>query len=320
MPKKTDHSSKLSIQSRRSFLKAGALITGSLIAGNISGPITKAAYLFSEESFDLAAVKGDDYYSNTIKAVDALGGMKKFVSKGSTIGLLVNSRYNKLGTFVKPEITLAAVTMLMDAAVKKIISLERVSTSYWQLSPFSKKHLDKIKEIENAEENFVEVPVNGAVSLKKAEVIKDFLECDAFINIPIFKEHEGIRKTGNLKNLMGLTSYPTNRYFHFGSNARDWYSDAAFLSQCIADVNLLKKPVLCVCDATEYIITNGPFGPGEVAKSKKIVAGTDRVAVDAYGARILGYDPEEILPIKMAAAHGMGEIDLKKVKIKEIVS
>jgi uncharacterized protein (DUF362 family) len=319
MPAKTNHPFiNSSGQSRRSFLKAGALITGTFIAGNFSGPLAKAANFFTEDSFDLSVVKGDDYYKSTIKAVDALGGMKKFVGKGSTVGLLVNSRYNKPGTYVKPEITIAALAMLLDAGAKKIVSLERVTSSYWQLSSFSKKHQEKIKEIKQAEENFKEVPINGAVSLKKAEVIKEFLECDAFINIPIFKEHEGIRKTGNLKNLMGLTSYSTNRYFHFGSNASDWYSDAAFLSQCIADVNLLRKPALCICDATEYITTNGPFGPGEVTKAKKIVAGTDRVAVDAYGAQILGYNPKDILPIKMAAEHGMGEIDLKKIKIKEI--
>ena len=143
-------------QSRRSFLKTGALITGTFIAGNISGPLTKAANFFTEDSFDLSVVKGDDYYKSTIKAVDALGGMKKFVSKGSTVGLLVNSRYNKPGTYVKPEITIAALTMLLDAGAKKIISLERVTSSYWQLSSFSKKHQEKIKEIKQAEENFKE--------------------------------------------------------------------------------------------------------------------------------------------------------------------
>jgi len=302
---------------RRSFLKTSALITaGSFIGSSLA----KATNFFVPESIDLSVVKGDDYYSNTIKAVNALGGMKNVASKGSTVGLLVNSRYNKPGTFVKPEITIAVLTMLFETGVKKIISLERVTSSYWQLSPFSKNHQDKIKEIEQAEENFVDVPIRGAISLKKAEVIKDFLNCDAFINVAIFKDHEGIRKTGNLKNLMGLTSYSTNRYFHFGSNASDWYSDVTFLSQCIADINLLRKPALCVCDATEYITTNGPFGPGEVAKSKKIVAGTDRVAVDAYGAVILGYKPENILPIKKAYEHNFGEMDLKKLKIKEITA
>ncbi|HVO72553.1 MAG TPA: DUF362 domain-containing protein [Ignavibacteriaceae bacterium] len=321
MTSKKNHSSlNSSTQSRRSFLKAGALITGTIIAGNFSGSLSKAADFINDESIDISVVKGDDYYRNTIKAVDALGGMNRFISKGSTAGLLINSRYNKPGTYVKPEIAIAALTMLLDAGVKKIISLERVAQSYWQLSPFSKKHMEKIKEIKQAEENFEEVSIKGAVALKKAEVIKEFLECDAYINIPIFKEHEGIRKTGNLKNLMGLTSYSTNRFFHFGSNASDWYSDPAFLSQCIADVNLIKKPSLCICDATEYIVTNGPFGPGEVVKSREIVAGVDRVAVDAYGAQILGYKPNDILPIKMAAQHGMGEIDLKKVKIKEIAA
>ena len=302
---------------RRTFLKTGALIAaGSLIAD----PIAKAVNLFADDKIDLSIVKGDDYYSNTIKAVNALGGMKNFISKGSTVGLLVNSRYNKPGTYVKPEITIAALAMLLDAGVKKIISLERVTSSYWQLSSFSKKHSDKIKAVQQAEEDFVKVPVPDAVSLKEAEVIKDFLACDAFLNLAIFKDHEGIRKTGNLKNLMGLTSFTTNRYFHFGSGSSGWYSDVSFLSQCIADINLLRKPALCICDATEYITTNGPFGPGEVARAKKIIAGTDRVAVDAYGATILGYKPTDILPIKMAYQHKFGEIDLKKTKIKEIAA
>ena len=52
--------------------------------------------------------------------------------------------------------------------------------------------------------------------------------------------------------------------------------------------------------------------------SKKIVAGTDIVAVDSMGAKILGHNPEDILPISLAHKQGLGEIDLSKVKIKEI--
>jgi len=47
-------------------------------------------------------------------------------------------------------------------------------------------------------------------------------------------------------------------------------------------------------------------------KSKKIVAGTDIVAVDSMGAVILGYKPEEILPIKLAYVHGLGKMDLTR--------
>lgn len=304
---------------RRSFLKTGALIgAGSLFTKNafanlLSGP----GAIFAAEKIDISVVQGSDYYKSTIKAVEMLGGMKKFVPKGSTIGLLVNSRYNKPGTYVKPEITLAVINMCFDAGAKEIISLENVTGEYWDLSSLSKQHSDRIKKIKQAGNNFTNVKIEKGVALKEAEVEKAFLDCDVLINIPIFKDHEGIKTTGTLKNYMGLTTHKTNQFFHFGSKAKDWYSDVNFLSQCIADINLLRKPNLCVADATEYITTNGPFGPGNVVKQRKVIAGTDCVAVDTYGAKLLGLKPAEILPIKMAFNHKIGEMDLSKLTIKE---
>lgn len=304
---------------RRSFLKTGALLgAGSLFVNNaLSDLLSGTGDVFALEKVDISVVQGSDYYKDTIKAVEIIGGMKKFVPKGSTVGLLVNSRYNKPGTYVKPEIALAVINMCYEAGAKEIISLENVSDDYWDLSSASKKHSGMISRIKLAGSNYTKVKIDKGISLKEAEVEKDFLNCDVLINIPIFKDHEGVKTTGTLKNYMGLTSYKTNRFFHFGSNAKDWYSDVNFLSQCIADINLLRKPNLCIADATEYIVTNGPFGPGNVVKPRKVVAGTDCVAVDAYGATLLNLKPAEILPIKMAYKHKIGEMDLSKIKIKE---
>ena len=303
-------------QSRRDFLKAGALLSIGILVNNREVNVL-AQNLPSYEKIDLSIVNGDDYYVGTVKAVETLGGMRKFVRRGSTVGLLVNSRYNKPGTYVKPEITIAAIRMCLDEGAKKIISLENVSDSYWRLSSFSKNYSEVIDAIEHAGNKFKKVEIPKAISLKEAEVQKDFLECDTYISIPIFKQHEGIRITGCLKNLMGLTSPDTNNYFHNGSNKGGGYSDVPFLSQCIADVNMVRKPDLCIADATEFITTNGPFGPGNVVKSKKVIAGTDIVTVDSMGAKILGYYPSDIMPINLAYKQGLGEIDLAKVTIKE---
>ncbi len=308
----------VSDQSRRTFLKTGVLLgAGTFFGGTGSNLLAKVSEFLAEETPALSVVRGEDHYAATVKAVDALGGMKRFVGKNSTVGLLVNSRYNKPGTYVKPEIVIAAMDMCIAAGAGKIVSLENVSGSYWRLSGFSRDHSEVIDAIKYVGNNFRKIKIAGAISLKEAEVQSDFLECDAYINIPIFKQHEGVRITGCLKNLMGLTSQGTNEYFHNGSNSGGGYSDVAFLSQCIADINLVRKPDLCIADATEFITSNGPFGPGNVTRAGKVVAGTDIVAVDAMGARILGYTPEEILPIMRATRNGLGEIDLSKVSIRE---
>jgi uncharacterized protein (DUF362 family) len=66
------------------------------------------------------------------------------------------------------------------------------------------------------------------------------------------------------------------------------------------------------------VITNGPHGPGELLKPQKVIAGTDPVAIDSYGASLFGYNQKDILVLVKAHAHGIGEMDLEKLNIKEM--
>jgi uncharacterized protein (DUF362 family) len=154
------------------------------------------------------------------------------------------------------------------------------------------------------------VKIEKGRSLKEAEISRVLLECDVFINVPIAKHHSGSNFTANLKNVMGACARSTNKFFHSSGDK--------FLSQCIADVNLIRQPNLCIVDATEFITNNGPAGPGEIKKAQKVVAGTNCVSVDAYCATLLGFKPADLLMIRYASEHGLGEIDLKKLIIKEI--
>ena len=305
---------------RRSFLKAGALVglapfvSRGVFARVLSGNGAVPAIAGNPE---IAIVKGADYYKATLKALDMLGGMKQFVTKNATVGLLINSRYDKPGTFVKPEIALAVLKMCVDAGAAKVYSIEGVSQRYWTRSELSEQFEEEIKSIKPGNELLTEVEIPKGVSLKKAEITRAFMDCDVLINLPIVKDHEGIRVTGSLKNIMGATSHTTNRYFHLGSGAKGYYDDVQFLSQCIADANLLRKPTLCVIDATEFITTNGPFGPGKVTQVQKVIAGADPVAVDSVGAGMLGLNPNDIVKIRLAYEHGLGQMDKAKMAIKE---
>jgi uncharacterized protein (DUF362 family) len=275
-------------------------------------------FAFAEGKADIAAVKGEDYFKNTIKAVEILGGMGKFVSKQSKVGLLINSPWEHPGSYVRPEITLAVIQMCRDAGAKEIGVFKSLGSSYWRRSVLSEKFRDEVKGIRSLEGGYTEVSIPNGRSLKKAEIAKGLLDCDVFINIPIAKDHTGVRFTGTLKNMMGATAYNTNRFFHSGSGARSSYEDVAFLSQCIADLNLVRKPDLCLFDGTEVLTTNGPQGPGKLIRPQIVFAGADRVAVDVYGAGLLGIKGEEIQATRMAHAHGLGEIRLERLQIQEV--
>jgi uncharacterized protein (DUF362 family) len=302
---------------RRSFIKGSTVLgASSILGGNVIGWMQELA--FAEGKADIAAVKGADYFKNTIKALEILGGMGKFVSKQSKVGLLINSPWDHPGSYVKPEITLAVIQMCRDAGAKEIGVFKSLGGSYWRRSALSEKFRDEVKSIRSLEGKYAEVSVPRGRALKKAEIAKGLLDCDVFVNIPIAKDHTGVRFTGTMKNMMGATSSSTNWFFHSGSGASGYYGDVEFLSQCIADVNLVRKPDLCIVDGTEMVATNGPQGPGKLIKPQKVFAGVDRVAVDVYGANLLGLKAEEIRTTQMAHEHGMGEIHLARLRIQEV--
>ena len=89
----------------------------------------------------------------------------------------------------------------------------------------------------------------------------------------------------------------------------------AFLSQSIADANLLRRPELSVGDATEVLVQGGPFGPGPVRNFQTVLASTDPVALDACGAQILGLPPENSRMLRRAQEHGIGTMNLGSLTV-----
>jgi uncharacterized protein (DUF362 family) len=302
--------------SRRSFLRHSALAgTAVLAADTLAGVLNRSlGTSIRTVPADLAVVSSSNYYDATVRAVELMGGMKRFVTRGARVGLLLNSRYTKPGTFVKPEIALAVIAMCHHAGAVQIVSLEDTSSRYWRHATLSSEHRGYLGEIKSPRAHQT-VLVSGGVNVRKVDVVPDLLECDVYINIPVFKNHEGTWFTGALKNLMGAISNRSNQTFHLASDPggdRDGY---AFLSQSIADANLLRTPTLSVGDATEVIVQGGPFGPGPVRNFRTVVASTDPVALDTYGAGILDFRPEDVLTLRRAQEHGLGTTSLDSLTI-----
>lgn len=304
---------------RRSFIKTGAALGASTLVG--SNFLSKLAY--GKGKVDISIVKGQDYFKNTIEAVKQLGGMKKFVPKNSKVALLPNVQRNNPGVFTKPEILRAVIQMCKNAGAKEISCLSWLGEQNWEntgLLKIIQEEGTKLVLIDRQDEaQFKAVHIPDGKSLSEASIMNEFFNYDVFINIPITKDHAGNKFTGTLKNLMGLNSPTNNRTFH-KPNWKTDLNDITHLDQCIADLNTIIKPHLCIVDATEFITTNGPFGPGELIKPQKVIAGTDRVAIDAYCCTLWGLEAKDIIMINKAKEQGLGEMDLKKVKIKEIAA
>ena len=313
---------------RRAFMRRGAALGAASLAGGAifsgcgskDGPETEKDAPKVEETprKGLVVITGEDVAKMTRRAVERLGGMNRFVPKGAKVCVLPNSQKNNPGVFTHPELVRAVVSMCLEAGAAEVSALSWLPRTAWESTGLA----EAVEGVGGTltlvdrknEELFKRLPVPRGKTLTEARIMERFFDHNVFINVPICKDHAGNRFTGTLKNHMGLSSPKTNRAFHTGDFKND---DIEHLDQCIADLNTILKPHLNIVDATEFIITGGPFGPGELKRANKVVAGTDRVAADAYCAGLWGLVPEEIIMIARAHAHGLGEIDLTKVKIHE---
>ncbi len=304
---------------RRSFIKKSlAYGAASMMGGELLSAFSTPNWGAADAAgpVDLSIVTGGDCFRSTVKAVEQLGGMKEFVTKQSKVGLLVNSPFKNRGAHVNPDIVLAVVKMCYDAGVKEIRCLKEEHDGFWRKSTLFNEYADEIKSLKPGWGETVDFEIPGALSLKDATVRKDLLECDVLINVFITKHHDGVHFSGALKNMMGASTLTTNLYMHFaGKKGLSWYADVNFLSRCIADLNLIRKPDLCISDSTEFISTNGPYGPGKILKPQKVVAGRDNVLVDAYCCTLLGLKADNVEMIRQAAANDIGKADIQKANI-----
>ena len=113
------------------------------------------------------------------------------------------------------------------------------------------------------------------------------------ISIPVLKDHSFTTTTISMKNMFGLAP----QQIYGGSwNKSGLHSPSTHHS--VVDVCLYRKPDLCVVDAVTAL--TGMHLSGVPKRLDTIIAGTDPVAVDAAGSRLLGHDPADIEYLRLA--------------------
>jgi len=249
----------------------------------------------------------------TRQAIEALGGMNRFVSKGNIVWVKPDigwDRRPEQAATTNPDVVATLVEMCYQAGAKKVLVSDNPCNPA-RLS-FPRSGIQQAAEKAGAEvifldeRKFKKMSINGKV-LKEWEVYQDTVEADRLINVPIVKNHNLCLATLGMKNLMGVIGGPRNRL----------HQD---LGGTLVDLAAFLKPRLVVLDAIRVLTANGPVGGNlaDVKRKDTIVAGVDQVAVDALGATLLGYKPDSIGYIVQGNARGLGTINFNSLSPKQI--
>ena len=308
---------------RRDFIKTGLIAGGAFVlasqlkgSGIFYNPGVSYQSLAEGEVPDIVTISGTDPVESIKRLLEPLGGIGSFVKPGQTVGLLVNSPWKFPGYYTQPDVVIAFVNLCLQAVAGEITCFKPARSDYWERGKLFDKYRSVVESLKYGTDR-VEVEIPGGVSLRKAEVYREFNQVDVFISLPVAKHHAGCNFSGNIKVMMGVSSSSTNRHMH-SPDGQYTYEEEEYLAQCIADLNLIRKPDLCVVDALECALSNGPAGPGETIKPGKIIAGKDPLALDVYAAGIIGLLPEDVLTFRFAREHGLGESEPGKIKLLEL--
>jgi uncharacterized protein (DUF362 family) len=259
----------------------------------------------------ICAARGADRKKNLAAAIEALGGIGRFVRPGETVAIKPNAAFAtsaEICATTHPDIIAELVRICRGAGAKRVIVIDNPIND-----PASCFYLSGIERA--ARESGADIIMPGpeqfrSVTLKNGRLIRGWpvlsepiLKADRLIGIAPVKSHHRSGASMSMKNWYGL----------LGGRRNIFHQDIHLI---IAELAQLVKPTLVILDGTQVMMTNGPTG-GSLSDLKRmdtIIASCDQVAADSLGAGLLNMKISDLPYIAMAEQAGAGTSDYKSLK------
>ena len=261
----------------------------------------------------MAVARGEDPEAVTRAALEALGGMGVFVSRGDKVLIKPNIGWDRVpaqAATTNPQVVKALAEMCLDAGAGEVVIMDNTIND-----PRRCYVRSGIKEV--AEELGVEMPFAedykfrkvdvGGELIKQWPVYTDALEMDKIINVPVAKHHSASRLTIGMKNFYGL----------LGGRRNQLHQDVHL---SIAEMTAYFRPTLTVVDAVRILLNNGPSGGSlsDVKKCDTVIASADPVAADAWAAGLFGIEPSQVRHLVLGSEMGLGTLDPSTLDPREV--
>ena len=121
----------------------------------------------------------------------------------------------------------------------------------------------------------------------------DILHSDFVVDLPVMKAHNQTVVSLGIKNLKGTIDIPSRKRCHTMTPGKDLHFWVAKLAD--------KMPPMLTLQDGIYSCERGPGPDGRMHRSNLLVASGDVLAADLVGAKLLGYDPQEVPHLVHAA-------------------
>ena len=261
---------------------------------------------------EMVVAQGDDPRALVRRALDELGGIRRFIARGDVVVVKPNIGWDRTpeqAANTNPEIVAEVVRLCHSAGAARVVVTD-VSCNEPRRC-FERSGIAPAASAEGAllilpeETKFREVDLHGDV-LRAWPVFEPFLAADKIINIPIAKHHSLTGATLGMKNWYGILGGQRQRLHQH-------------IHESLVDLAEFMRPTLTILDAYRVLLRNGPTGGNleDVAFKKTLLASTDPVAVDAYAAKAYwDLDYQKLRYLRLAADRGLGTMNFETVRTR----
>jgi uncharacterized protein (DUF362 family) len=241
--------------------------------------------------------------------------MGAFVRRGERVAVKPNVGWNRLpeqAANTDPQVVAEVVRLALAAGAAEVwvadVPVNTADRCFDRSGIGEAARRAGARVVLPGERAFRLVEVGGA-TLRTAEVLWPLVEADRILNLPVVKQHGLSRATLAMKNWYGV----------LGGHRARLHQD---IHRSVVDLAALMKPTLTVMDATRILLANGPSGGNldDVKRLDTVAVSTDEVALDAFGASLLGLSADDVGSIALAEKAALGRADWRALKLEELAT
>jgi len=252
----------------------------------------------SQKISRVSVVRVKDSVLSAVAEAMELAGVLECVKPGAEVCLKPNLGFDLFypGAVTSAWVLEGVIVALQDRA-KSIFIVESDQVLVDIEKAFHRAGMDRlvrkygVEFVNMSKGKFVEVSVPNPRHLKTIRLPEILLD-KVLVTVPVMKTHDKTEISGAIKNQWGCLDVLRHNYH-------------LVVNEVLSDIHKVLKPAFAVCDATIALEGDGPK-TGRPRAVNRVLASSDIVALDAVMARMMGFDPEKIVHLRMLTEDGVG--------------
>jgi len=271
----------------------------------------------------------NNYHEAVTKVFNSFGGIKEIFPKGNKgkLFIKINAVSHQTYSNTSPEILAALLDLYIEAGLdpSRIYVIESCTSGLYTRITMFFTGLTKVIQERGVNIVYMDEEPVALFKIGKEKYDAEFAKIvvdniineserknNILIHIPKFKAHWATKITMGIKLSLGYMFDSSKKIRH------DWYHE-----ERLVDLLETVKPDFCLVDA-DIAMARGPVASEKYLHDPEdpyiynydlVFGGKDTIAVDAIGAKLLGFKNLEVGTTKIAHERGLGIGDVKRIEV-----